>query len=161
MLDKVINKVHVFGLHFASLDVRQESSVHNKVLEAVAEKEKLLPANYSQLTNDQKIDALVNASGRSNPDLYTDELIKDTLLSASTIKGIQQFNGEAGCNRYIISQCNSALNVLEVFGLLLLNGWKKEKLLVDIVPLFETIEDLKQAPAIMKTLYTNKNYRQH
>ena len=161
MLDKVINKVHVFGLHFASLDVRQESSVHNKVLEAVAEKEKLLPANYSQLTNDQKIDALVNASGKTNPDLYTDELIKDTLLSASTIKGIQQFNGEAGCNRYIISQCNSALNVLEVFGLLLLNGWKKEKLSVDIVPLFETIEDLKQAPAIIESLYTNKVYRQH
>ena len=161
ILDKVINKVHVFGLHFASLDVRQESSVHNKVLEAVAEKEKLLPANYSQLTNDQKIDALVNASGKTNPDLYTDELIKDTLLSASTIKGIQQFNGEAGCNRYIISQCNSALNVLEVFGLLLLNGWKKEKLSVDIVPLFETIEDLKQAPAIIESLYTNKVYRQH
>ena len=54
MLDKVINKVHVFGLHFASLDIRQESSVHNNVLEAVAEKENLLPKNYKELTNDQK-----------------------------------------------------------------------------------------------------------
>lgn len=161
MLDKVINKVHVFGLHFASLDVRQESSVHNKVLEAVAENEDLLPKNYSQLSNDQKIEALINASGKTNPVLYSDELIKDTLLSATTIKSIQQFNGEAGCNRYIISQCNSALNVLEVYGLFLLNGWKKEKLSVDIVPLFETIEDLKQAPAIMESLYSNKVYRQH
>ena len=161
MLDKVINKVHVFGLHFASLDVRQESSVHNKVLEAVAEKENLLPENYSQLTNDHKIDALVNASGKTDFALYDDELIKDTLLSVTTIKSIQQFNGEAGCNRYIISQCNSALNVLEVYGLFLLNGWKKEKLSVDIVPLFETIEDLKQAPAIMESLYSNVAYRQH
>ena len=161
MLDKVINKVHVFGLHFASLDVRQESSVHNTVLEAVAKTEDLLPKNYGQLTDEEKIDLLVNASGKTNPDLYDNDLIKDTLLSTTTIKNIQQFNGEAGCNRYIISQCNSALNVLEVYGLFLLNGWKKEKLLVDIVPLFETIEDLKQAPAIMKTLYTNKNYRQH
>src|SRR5215204_1704249 len=82
MLDKVINKVHVFGLHFASLDIRQESSVHNKVLEAVAEKENLLPKNYSEFTNEQKIDALINASGKTNPDLYEDELIRDTLLSA-------------------------------------------------------------------------------
>ena len=110
--------------------------VHNKYLEAVAEKKNCYPSKKYQLTNDQKIDALVNASGKTNPNLYTDELIKDTLLSASTIKGIQQFNGEAGCNRYIISQCNSALNVLEVLGLLLLNGWKKEKLSVDLlVPL--------------------------
>jgi phosphoenolpyruvate carboxylase len=161
MLDKVINKVHVFGLHFASLDVRQDSSVHNKVLEAIAETENLLPKNYAQLTADQKIEALVNASGKTNSDLYDDELIKDTLLSATTIKTIQQFNGEAGCNRYIISHSNSALNVLEVYGLFLLNGWKKEKLLIDIVPLFETIEDLKQAPAVMESLYTNKVYRQH
>ncbi len=161
MLDKLINKVHVFGLHFASLDIRQESSVHNKVLEEVAATENLLPKNYSEFTDEQKIDALINASGKTNPDLYEDELVRDTLLSIQAIKSIQQYNGEAGCNRYIISQCNSALNVLEVYGLFLLSGWKKEKLMVDIVPLFETIDDLKHAPAIMESLYRNKVYRQH
>ena len=161
MLDKVINKVHVFGLHFASLDVRQESSVHNKVLEAITDKEDLLPKNYNVLSDEEKMEVLINASGNADPELYNDDLVKDTLQSISTIKTIQQFNGEAGCNRYIISQCNSALNVLEVYGLFLLNGWKKEKLLIDIVPLFETIDDLKHAPAIMELLYSNKVYRQH
>jgi phosphoenolpyruvate carboxylase len=161
MLDKVINKVHVFGLHFASLDVRQESSIHNKVLTEIIEKEHLLPENYSQLKEEEKINVLVNASGKTNPELYTDFLVKDTLLSISAIKSIQQFNGEAGCNRYIISQCNSALNVIEVYALFLLNGWEKEKLSIDIVPLFETIDDLKHAPAIMKSLYCNKVYREH
>jgi phosphoenolpyruvate carboxylase len=161
ILDKVINKVHVFGLHFASLDVRQDSSVHNKVLEAIAEKERILPKNYGELNDEEKLELLVNSSGKTNVELYNDELIKDTLLSFNAIKTIQQYNGEAGCNRYIISHCNSALNVLEVYGLFLLNGWKKEKLLVDIVPLFETIEDLKHAPAVMEILYTNKAYRQH
>ncbi len=75
----------------------------------------MLPKNYGQFTNEDKIELLVNASGRANPDLYDDDLIKDTLLSATTIKNIQQFNGEAGCNRYIISQCNSALNRCVVF----------------------------------------------
>ena len=66
-----------------------------------------------------------------------------------------------GCNRYIISQCNSALNVLEVYGLFMLGGWKKEELHIDIVPLFETIDDLQEAPAIMQQLYENETYQQH
>lgn len=161
VLEKLINKVHVFGLHFASLDVRQDSSVHNTVLEAVASKESLLPKNYAQLSSEEKIKLLTNASGKANTDLYEDVLIKDTLVSVKTIKKIQKYNGELGSNRYIISQCNSALNVLEVYGLFLLNGWEKEELSVDIVPLFETIDDLKHAQSIMKALYENETYREH
>ncbi|MGV3657572.1 MAG: phosphoenolpyruvate carboxylase, partial [Chitinophagaceae bacterium] len=70
-------------------------------------------------------------------------------------------NGVEGCNRHIISHCNSTLNVLEVYGLLLLGGWQQEALPVDIVPLFETIDDLQQAPGIMAELYTNKVYQKH
>jgi phosphoenolpyruvate carboxylase len=51
--------------------------------------------------------------------------------------------------------------VLEVYGLFLLRNWKKEELKVDIVPLFETVEDLKNATAIMRSLYENETYRQH
>ncbi|HVG14010.1 MAG TPA: phosphoenolpyruvate carboxylase, partial [Chitinophagaceae bacterium] len=160
-LDKLINKVHVFGLHFASLDVRQESSVHNTVLEAVASKENLLPKNYAAMSSDEKAQLLLTTTGEANIDLYEDPIIRDTLLSVKTIKSIQQESGEWGCNRYIISQCNSALNVLEVYGLFLLNGWQKEELTIDIVPLFETIEDLKHAREIMKTLYSNEMYRDH
>lgn len=160
-LDMLINKVHVFGLHFASLDIRQDSSIHGKVLEQVADREEALPKNYSSLSDAEKINALTAITVPSNPDLYGDALVKDTLLSAATVKTIQQQNGELGCNRYIISQCNSALNVLEVYGLLLLGGWEKQSLTVDIVPLFETIDDLQRAPAIMRQLYENEVYRSH
>ena len=160
MLDNLINKVHVFGLHFASLDIRQESSVHNSVLEAINEKEKLFPENYAGLKDDEKIEILTNPTGQANPELYED-LVKDTLESFVAIKTIQSFNGPQGCFRYIISQCTSALNVMEVFGLFLVNGWNKDELNVDIVPLFETIDDLKRAGEIMKQLYENKAYSQH
>ena len=40
--------------------------------------------------------------------------------------------------------CSSALNVLEVYGLFILCGWKKEEMKVDIVPLIETIDDLQK-----------------
>jgi phosphoenolpyruvate carboxylase len=50
---------------------------------------------------------------------------------------------------------------MEVYTLFLLNGWKKEELPVDIVPLFETVDDLQNASAIMKELYENPAYRKH
>ncbi|UAY53018.1 phosphoenolpyruvate carboxylase [Ferruginibacter albus] len=161
LIDNLINKVYVFGLHFASLDVRQESTVHNTVLEAISSKTDALPKNYSSLTDEQKIELLTNMN-TSVPDTeFENAIITDTVQTIKAIKTIQDYNGELGCNRYIISQCNSALNVLEVFGLFLLGGWKKEELSIDIIPLFETVDDLQNAAEIMETLYTNKEYAAH
>jgi phosphoenolpyruvate carboxylase len=161
LVDNLIAKVRIFGLHFATLDIRQDSPVHGKVLEAVAAKEKLVPENYGELSDKEKMEALTRLSGAARPELYEDDLVRDTLESIAGIKTIQRYNGEEGCNRYIISQCNSALNVLEVFGLFLVNGWKKDKLPVDIVPLFETVDDLQHAADVMRVLYENKAYYKH
>jgi len=161
LVDNLIGKVMVFGLHFATLDIRQDSSVHGSVLEAIATREKLVPENYKNMSEAEKMDVLTGLSGAARPELYEDALIKDTLESIASVATIQKYNGEEGCNRYIISQCNSALNVLEVFGLFLLNGWKKEKMPVDIVPLFETVDDLQHAAGVMKQLYENKVYNKH
>jgi phosphoenolpyruvate carboxylase len=158
LVDNLISKVHVFGLHFATLDIRQESSVHGKVLQAIAEKEKLLPENFVSLTQKEKVNILSNVAGNANPSLYQDNLVKDTLETMAVIKTIQEANGPEGCNRYIISQCNSALNVMEVYALFMLNGWKKDALNIDIVPLFETVDDLHQAATIMQELYENQTY---
>jgi len=156
-----MNKVQVFGLHFAALDVRQESSVHNQVLEEVAQKTGILPENYSSLSEEEKIRILSTTEADIGVHNFEEGITKDTLQSVKAIRDIQQYNGKAGCHRYIISQCHSALNVIEVFGLFCLSGWKKEELDIDIVPLFETIDDLEDAGPIMKTLYSNKIYREH
>jgi phosphoenolpyruvate carboxylase len=161
LLDNLISKVHVFGLHFATLDIRQDSSVHCKVLNNLAEKGSLLPHDYASLTDNQKIEILSSKMGKSNPELYTEPLVVDTLRTIALIKDIQRYNGIQGCNRYIISQCNSALNVMEVFGLFLLSGWTKESLNIDIVPLFETVDDLDNAAHVMEELYRNEVYRKH
>ncbi len=50
---------------------------------------------------------------------------------------------------------------MEVYGLFILAGWKKEELNIDIVPLFETIDDLQNAASILDTLYTNDEYKKH
>lgn len=160
-VEHLITRVETFGLHFATLDIRQESTVHGKVLAEIALRSEALPGNYEQLAESEKCDLLTHIDTAISPDLLEGEIERDTLESVLAVKNIQQRNGEAGCNRYIISQCNSALNVLEVYGLFLLGGWKAEELSVDIVPLFETIEDLKNAAEIMETLYRNPVYARH
>jgi len=161
MIDNLIAKVQIFGLHFATLDIRQDSAVHSSVLAAIAAKERLLPEHYTSLPDARKMELLTELGGEVTPGLYEDALIRDTLDSIAAIKTIQKFNGEDGCSRYIISMCTSAVNMLEVMGLFLLCGWKKEELTVDIVPLFETVDDLHEAAGVMKSLYENRDYREH
>lgn len=160
-VDNLITKVELFGLFFASLDIRQDSSVHAALLECIAEKTDVLPHNYKSLSQNEKIKLLLNPKARVDPAVFEDELYQDTLKSMSAIKNIQEINGEEGCHRYIISHATSVLSVLEVWGLLHMSGWKKNSLSVDIVPLFETINDLREAPAVMQELYNIAEYRQH
>jgi len=162
LLDNLISKVQIFGLHFASLDVRQDSSIHEKALEAIAAlNNNILPSNYNTLSEEEKICVLQDLSSSIDPASLNNDLYKDTIESTKAIKTIQELNGEAGCNRYIISHSTSALNVMEVFGLLILGGWSREQMQVDIVPLFETVEDLQNAETVMRKLYENKVYNEH
>lgn len=161
LLDNLLEKVNAFGLYFASLDIRQDSSVHAKVLSEVAAKTDVLPKNYDELNENEKIESLLKITKKIDAEIFADQLTKDTLQNIGTIKKIQTKNGEQGCKRYIISHSENALNIIEVFGLFLLGGWEKESLTIDIVPLFETIADLKDASQIMKILYENSTYREH
>ncbi|TWI87967.1 phosphoenolpyruvate carboxylase type 1 [Chitinophaga japonensis] len=161
MVEALINRVELFGLFFASLDIRQDSSVHGPLLETIAEQSDALPDNYASLSAEEKIKVLLQVSRPVNSNLLQDELQRDTLETIKAVQTIQQTNGEEGCHRYIISHSTSALNVIEVYGLFLLSGWKKEQISVDIVPLFETIDDLRQAGNVMRALYENEDYRQH
>ena len=159
LIENFINKVNVFGLHFAALDIRQESVVHETVLEAISNKSGYIKAGYATLSTEEKIKALTTIEVSLREDeIFEDPLIADTIATIKAMKSIQDFNGETGCNRYIISQCTSALHVLEVYGLFLLCGWKKEALTMDIVPLFETVEDLQNAGGTMEQLYSNEIY---
>lgn len=161
LVDNLISKVEIFGLYFASLDVRQDSSVHSPLLDAIADTTDALPKNYKTLDDKEKIAALLQIKQSVDPALLSDPLHQDTLQTIAGIRSIQAVSGEEGCHRYIISHSTSELNVMEVYGLFLLSGWEKFSLTVDIVPLFETIDDLKQAGAVMRALYENEAYRAH
>lgn len=161
LVESLINKIDIFGLHFASLDIRQDSVTHGNMFNRIAENSEVLDSNYPQFSEDEKIAALLNVKSTITTDVFTEDVHKDTLQCVDAIKTIQQFNGADGCNRYIISQCNSALNAIEVYTLFKLGGWKEEEIEADIVPLFETIDDLENAAGVMEKLYNNPTYRNH
>lgn len=161
LVDNLIQKMYAFGLFYAALDVRQDSSVHVALYKTLAVAGGALPADYESMTEESKLAALAGLKPLDNTNVFTEPIHVDTIDTVKAIQSIQTTNGEAGCYRYIISQCNSALNVMEVFGLFLLSGWQASKLTVDIVPLFETIDDLHKAGAIMEKLYSLPAYRQH
>lgn len=161
LVNNLIYKVESFGMYFASLDIRQESSAHAQILEHIAARSDSLPGNYASLADEQKISALLSIQKSVDTETFEDNLVKDTLETVAAIKTIQRRNGEESCHRYIISQCQSALDAIEVYGLFLLTGWQAQEMTVDIVPLFETVNDLQNAASVMKQLYGNVDYRTH
>ena len=166
-IDSLIHKVKIFGTYFAALDIRQDSRIHTQVLleinTALITKGQpaILPDNYSLLSQEEKINILSLLDMSLDTEMFSDGITKDTLQSMYAISTVQKMNGEAGCQRYIISNCQNAVNVMEVFALLRLCGWKAETLTIDIIPLFETIDDLQEAETIMEFLYTHPVYKQH
>ena len=169
-IDKVqelINKVRIFGFYFASLDVRQDSSIHDIVMDNIVEyytknsRNKVIPANYNELNDTEKVEILSKVNDRINPLFFDNKIAKDTLESIYAINNIQDKNGEKGANRYIISNTQSVVHIMEVFAMFGLCGWKSEELTVDIVPLFETIDDLANAPEIMHQIFSIPEYRNH
>ena len=166
-LESLLHKVQLFGTHFACLDIRQDSRIHHQVLLTINETiiaangKPLLPANYENLAIAEQLNLLNQLSGSLHPSDFTDSITKDTLESIYAIKKVQAMNGEAGCYRYVISNCQSELNVMELYALFRLCGWDEYLETIDIVPLFETIDDLSASENIMDVLYQYPLYATH
>ena len=159
------NKVKLFGFHFASLDIRQDSRIHNQVFEAIVSHPRIqeyttgLPENYLQLSLEKRLVILPQLTGNVPESIFEDDIVKHTIGSIYAMKAIQKSNGEKGCNRYIISNCQSIENILQLFALHRICGWDNPT--VDLIPLFETIDDLRASQEIMNSLYINPVYSAH
>ena len=159
-VDSLLNKLTLFGFYFATLDIRQNSKIHGSVIKSIFEsREDLFPPNYFELDNVERADAASKLHGNINPSDLSDDMAKSTLESVAAMKTIQERNGEMGCNRYIISNCENAVHILETFAFFRLIGWENPT--VDVVPLFEVIDDLENAHHVMEEIYTNLQYAQH
>ncbi|WP_053978501.1 phosphoenolpyruvate carboxylase [Mangrovimonas xylaniphaga] len=164
-VNSLLNKVHLFGFHFATLDIRQDSRAHDKVFTAMVDTliesgSDIFPENYNELSEQEQVKILSEVEGKVDLSLIKDEEVLKALNTIKVIKEIQTNNGERAANRYIISNNQTTLNVMQLFAMLKLVAFQDE-LTVDIGPLFETITDLENAHLVMEELYTNPAYKAH
>jgi phosphoenolpyruvate carboxylase len=165
-LEPLITKVHCFGFYLAAMDMRENAPVHRQVFRRLLDdlkNEKF--KNYYQLNSRERtaiLRELIKSRCRYTlPVQPVDPQFMRTIQSIATIKPVQTANGENSLCRYIISNSQSALDVLELLTMLHLAGNFSRKISVDIVPLFESIKDLENSPAIMQELYQCDFYRAH
>ena len=160
-LQDLIDKVNIFGYHFATLDIRQDSTIHSSVFNDVINNyfKKELSNKYEKQDKDQKIQSLSLLKGKIDSAKFKNETSKSTIESIELIKQIQDSNGEKGCHRYIISNNNSSINIFEVFTMIRLTLGNEFN--VDVVPLFESVSDLENASTVMENVYCNQLYRDH
>ncbi len=160
-LENLMDKVHIFKTHFAALDIRQNHGVHQETVEAILKKENLIAQDLDALADDELIPILLREDIAVHPDQFEDALVRDTIQSIIGMKDIQRKNGSEGCNRYIISHSEDIYSVLYVFSLLRWCGWDQDDVPVDIIPLFESMEGMQNAGAIMQALFDIPPYRAH
>jgi len=158
-IDDLLGRIDLFGIYFATLDIRQNSKVHYKALEEIFRLE--FGKDYNNTPESEKIDLLLNKSLKIDPNNYSDDLVRDTLQNIYQIKEIQKINGEKSIHRYIVSDSSNIYDVLNVYAIFKYCGYKDEDIKLDIIPLFETIEGFTNAENTMSKLYNIPKYKSH
>ncbi|NBO85674.1 MAG: phosphoenolpyruvate carboxylase, partial [Burkholderiaceae bacterium] len=161
-LRALIRAVEVFGFHLATVDLRQSSDQHEEVLQellAVAKIEK----NYRALDETAKQALLIRLLNEARPlqvvgAEYSPHTISELAIFALAKRLRERFGTDA-IRHYIISHTETVSDLLEVMLLQkelgLMHGTLDSKASIDLitVPLFETIEDLRNAAPIMRDFY--------
>jgi len=164
-VNTLLTQVHIFGFSLASLDIRQESTRHSDAIQELSNYLDL-PFQYDQMSEEQKIEWLIEELDTKRPlipsDVNWSKSTEETFCVFKMVKRLQEEFGSRSCHSYVISMSHSASDLLEVLLLakemgLLDQNTSHSKLLV--VPLFETVEDLKRAPEVMDKLFQLDLYR--
>ncbi len=162
-IKRLLSKVKLYGCYFASLDIRQDSGILQQSYITIAKKvnNNFDGDAYIALDEENKIAKIKFDTSLVNKENDEDDLVADTIETIQYIAEMQQQGGKMACHRFIISNTQHASDILQLIQMFLWNGWKKESLSIDFTPLFETIDDLKNAEGIMETLYKHDFYQQH
>ena len=160
-LTKLIRQVQVFGFHFAALDVRQHSESHASALAELLQVTGLIQGDYRSLDEAERILVLEDLLG--DPRIlprHTFNLSAETTQILATFDAIATAREEFGRNAitsYIISMARTLSDLLEVLFFCKEAGIYG----LPIVPLFETIDDLRSCTSILEDAFNHSIYRQH
>ncbi len=159
-LETLIRSVEVFGFHLTCLDVRQHSAVHRQTIGQLFERYQLT-TDYNALNEEEKRQLLRREIASPRPltsRLDFDPAVNETLELFRTVRQAHEFVGPRAIRNYIISMTHEVSQVLEVLLLAKDAGLLGQ---LNLVPLFETIQDLQQAPQFMRELFAIPEYAEH
>jgi phosphoenolpyruvate carboxylase len=164
-LQHLISQAQIFAFCLASLDIRQESTRHSDALDELS-RYLQLAVPYGEMEEAQRVEWLLTEIQTRRPLLpptaQWSPATAETFAVFRMLQRLQQEFGSRICRTYVISMSHTVSDLLEVLLL------AKEAGLVDplaqragllVVPLFETVEDLQGAPAVMGTLFRHPFYR--
>ncbi|MEO7390856.1 MAG: phosphoenolpyruvate carboxylase [Ramlibacter sp.] len=161
-LHPLIRAVEVFGFHLATVDLRQSSDQHEAVIAELLAVSRIEP-HYTKMQEPARRALLVKLLGDARPlrvigAKYSD-LAKGELAIFETARRMRELFGVQAIRHYIISHTETASDLLEVLLLQkevgLMTGTLDDMATCDliVVPLFETIDDLRNAATIMREFY--------
>ena len=161
-LDPLIRAVEVFGFHLATVDLRQSSDQHEKVVGELLHTARI-EKDYAALDESSKRAVLMNLLNDARPlripgATYSDHTQSELAIFEAALAARATYGTEA-IRHYIISHTETVSDLLEVLLLQkevgLMRGTLDDKALVNliVVPLFETIEDLRNSASIMREFY--------
>ena len=164
----LIYKAKTFKFHLLALDIRQNASLLRRAIEEILEYAEV-QQNFASLPEEEKIKILTEQFLISRPLIKSEEVFQDetrqVLQEFAVIKWAQENVSRESSNDYIISTNSFVSDVLTALllakeaGLIEVHHGKIISSNVDLLPLFETIEDLRNAPEQMKTLFENDAYK--
>jgi phosphoenolpyruvate carboxylase len=161
-------RAETFGLHFAALDIRQHSAVHTEVLAELLRLGRV-HADYANLPETEKLALLLAQLEDPRPLLPRDAdvsaVTRDLLDLYETLRQVRQTTPDA-LGSYIVSMTHHVSDLLGVLVLFKEAGlWRmrdgKVEAALDLVPLFETIDDLERAPGLLAELLEHPLYAEH
>jgi phosphoenolpyruvate carboxylase len=165
-LENLICQVEIYGFNLAHLDIRQESSRHSDALDEIVNYLQILPRAYNELSEEERSLWLSTELQTRRPLIPTElpfsEKTCETIKTFRMVRKLHQEFGAEICQTYVISMSHNVSDLLEVLLL------AKEAGLYDpstgvsnlqVVPLFETVEDLQRAPGVMQHLFELPLYR--
>jgi len=160
-LRRLIQKVRLFGLHLVPLDIREDARLHIDALSEMFAYYGQTP-HYAELPEAEKQTLLTQEIANPRPffpaEPHFSAVTNRIIATWRMIAAAQKRYGEAVIDSVIASHSEQASDVLAMLMLAKEVGVANA---VDIVPLFETIDDLSAAPAVMQTLFANAEYRKH
>ncbi|WP_316183340.1 phosphoenolpyruvate carboxylase [Bradyrhizobium sp. SZCCHNRI1009] len=156
--------VDCFGFHLARLDIRQNSAVHERTVAELIDT--AMPGmSYMALSEDARVGLLVSELRNARPLVsqfvkYSDETVGELDLFRAAAEAHATFGADV-ISQCIISMCKGMSDMLEVALLLKEVGLidPSGRCAVNIVPLFETIEDLQASSGIMDRMLALHDYR--